>query len=104
METLEIFAKSPVSGILSNDGLMCSPEATKAIKEIISVCSSIGVNVTFWNDSKVTFTSIYMHTISVPVKVAKSVGEFKAWTISRANYFYNLDKKRSFNFYNKINS
>lgn len=91
MKYLEVFKNSCAAGLLSANGLTCRPEAENAVNRIKDAAQNTGVIITFWNGEKVTFVSVYSHTLKVPAKALKNLESFSAWTIDRVNHYYRAD-------------
>lgn len=96
MEIIKVFNGAPAAALLSSDGITATYQATKAINNIKAKAKAKGVDITYWNSGKVTFSCLYLHTIKVPAKALKSIADFEAWNIERIARYYTEDLKKEF--------
>ena len=94
MELIKVFNQAPAAALLSSDGVCANDQAIKTVNNIKAAAKEKSVFVTYWNDGKVTFTSIYSHTSKVPAKALKSLSAFEAWNVERINHYFTEDARK----------
>jgi len=94
MEYLTIFKDSPVTSLLSSDGITATSSAIIATNNIKQAAKDKSVFITYWHNGKVTFESIYTHTQKIPAKALRDLESFQAWNIDRINHFYIIDGQK----------
>ena len=94
MEFIKVFNQAPAAALLSSDGVCASDQAVKVVNNIRNAAKEKSVFVTYWNDGKVTFTSIYSHTAKVPAKALNNLATFEAWNLERINHYFAADAKK----------
>lgn len=95
MELFKVFNESAAAALLSNDGISATDQAILTVNNIKKAAKEKQVFITYWNDDKVTFTSIYSHTSKVPAKALRDLASFQAWNVERINHYFTSDGEKS---------
>ncbi len=96
MEYLKVFAAAPVASLISDNGITAAAAAATTVCELRRYLEKNGTAVIFWNDGKVSFSYIYIHTIKVPAKALRDVSSLAAWVREREAHYKAADMRRIF--------